>query len=71
MAVPKTTAKVDAAWSIKGVDRDSWVTISKIAVLLKACTAMAAEVMGVCVLTEILDLVFNDVLVHSQNQSVH
>ena len=43
---------------IKGVDRDRWVTISKIVVLLKVGTAMAAEMMGVCVLTEILDLVF-------------
>ena len=47
---------------IKGVDRDRWVTIIKIAVPLKAGTAMAAEVKGVCVLTEILDLVFNKCL---------
>ena len=44
---------------IKGVDRDNWVTISRIAVPLSAGTAMAAEGMGVCVPTEILDLVFN------------
>ena len=43
---------------IKAVDRDRWVTISKIAVPLKAGTATAAEVAGVCVLTDILDLVF-------------
>ena len=47
---------------IKGVDRGRWVTISKIAVPLKVGTAMAAEVAGVCVLTEILDLVFNNSL---------
>ena len=33
---------------IKDVDRDRWVSISKIAKLLKVGTAMAAEVMGVC-----------------------
>ena len=33
---------------IKGVDRDRWVTISKISVPLKVGTAMAAEVAGVC-----------------------
>ena len=43
---------------IKGVDRDTWVTISRLAVPLSGA-ATAAEVMGVCVLTEILDLVFN------------
>ena len=32
---------------IKGVDKDRWVTISRIAVPLKAGTAMAAEVTGV------------------------
>ena len=42
---------------IKGVDRDKWITISKIAVLLKVCTAMAADVVGARVLTGILDLV--------------
>ena len=40
----------------KGVDRNMWVTTSKIAVPLGVGTAMAAEVMGVCVLTSILDL---------------
>ena len=40
---------------IKGVDRDRWITISKIAVPVGLCTAMAAEVMGACVLTGILD----------------
>ena len=44
---------------IKGVDRDRWVTINKISVPLKVGTAMAAEVAGVCVLTGVLDLVFN------------
>ena len=44
---------------IKGVNGDRWVTIGKIAVPLKVTTAMAAEVMDVCVLREILDLVFN------------
>ena len=44
---------------IKGVDRERWVMISIIAVLLKVGTAMTAEMMGVCVLTGILDLVFH------------
>ena len=47
---------------IKGVDRERWVTISRIAVLLKVGTAMAAEMMGVCVLTGIWDLVFRKCL---------
>ena len=43
---------------IKGVDRDRWITISRIAEPLKACTAMAAEVVGVSVLLSgTLDLV--------------
>ena len=41
------------------VDREGWVTIRKIAVPLKVGTAVAAEVAGVCVLTGILDLLFN------------
>ena len=43
----------------QGVDRDKRVKISNFAVLLRVGTAMAAEVMGPCVLTEILDLVFH------------
>ena len=39
---------------IKGVDRERWVTISKIAVPLQVGTAMAAEVAGVCVFKGIL-----------------
>ena len=44
---------------IKGIDRDRSVATSKNAVPLKDGTAMAAELIGVCVLTETLDLVFN------------
>ena len=44
---------------IKGIDRDRWVAVSKNAVPLKDGTAIAAELIGVCVLTETLDLVFN------------
>ena len=43
---------------VKGVDRNKWVTISKITLPLKVGTAVAAEVVGVCVLTGILDLIF-------------
>ena len=32
---------------IKYVDRDKWITISKIAVPLKACTTVATDVVGV------------------------
>ena len=42
---------------VKGVDRDKWVTIRKIVVLLKASTAKAAEVVGANFLTGILDVV--------------
>ena len=41
---------------IKGVDRQKWVTVSKIAVPLKVGAAMAAEVFGVCVLRSVRDL---------------
>ena len=41
---------------IKGVDSDKWNTIRKIAVLLRTCTAMAAENVGAGVLTDVLDL---------------
>ena len=41
-----------------GADRDEWVTISKVPVPMSVGMAMAAEVICVCVLTEILDLVF-------------
>ena len=51
--------KVRVVVVIKGVARERWVTISKIAVPLKVGTAMAAEVVGVCVITGISDLVFN------------
>ena len=48
--------------AIKEVDRERWVTISRSAVPLKVGTAMGAEMMGVCVLTGILDLVFHKCL---------
>ena len=47
---------------IKEVDRERWVTISRSAVPLKVGTAMEAEMMGVCVLTGILDLIFHKCL---------
>ena len=45
--------------AIKGIDRDKWITVSNIALPLGVGVAMAAEVMGVCVLTGILDLVLH------------
>ena len=44
---------------IQGVDRNKWITISKVAVPLGIGTTMAAEVMGARVLTGILDLVLH------------
>ena len=58
----KDSGKAVCGVVIKGVDKDRWVTISRIAVPLKAGAAMAAEVTGVWVLTEILDLVFTKCL---------
>ena len=43
---------------IKGVDRENWVTIGKLAMPLKVGTAMAAEIGGVCVFTGFRDLIF-------------
>ena len=64
----KDKGKRECGVVIKGADRESWVTISRIAVPsklisritvpLKVGTAIAAEVAGVCVRTGILDLVF-------------
>ena len=47
----KTGGRSGCGVVIKGVDRDKWITISEMAVPLKACTAMAAEVMGASVPT--------------------
>ena len=57
MAAPKNNGKSGCGAVIKGVDRDKWVTLSRIAVPLTVGTTMAA--LWVCVLAEILDLVFN------------
>ena len=55
----KNNGKSGCGVVIKGVDRDKWATISKIAVALGAGTAMAAGLVGVCVLPGILDLVLH------------
>ena len=55
---------------IKDVDRKYWITISKIAMPLKACTVMAAEIIGVSVLTEVLDLLFDKKLKTSLSASI-
>ena len=44
---------------VEGVDKGKCITISSIAVPLKVGTPMAAEVVGLCLLTSILDLVFD------------
>ena len=46
-------AKADVV--IKEVDRERWVTISKIAIPLKVGAATAAEIAGVCVLTSLIE----------------
>ena len=57
---------------IKGVDRQKWVTVSKIAVPLKVGAAMAAEVFGVCVLRSVRDLVLcNSLSVQNNNQRIN
>ena len=48
MAASKKMVKSGCGVVIKGVDREGWVTISKIAVPLKVGTAMAAEVALKC-----------------------
>ena len=42
---------------INGIDKEKWVTRNKIAIPLKVCTTMTAEIVGVCVLTNVLDLI--------------
>ena len=55
----KDNGKRECGVVIKGVDRERWVTRRRSGGLLKVGTAMAAEMIGVCVLTGILDLVFH------------
>ena len=43
----------------KAFDTELWITISNIAVPLKACTAMAAEIAGASMLTAVLDFLFD------------
>ena len=62
MTVARTMVKSGCGVVIKGVDRERSVTISRIAVPLTVGTAVAAEMMGVCVLTGILHLVFHKCL---------
>ena len=58
MAASKTMAEGGCGVVIKGVHRERWVTISKIAIPLKVGAAMAAEIAGACVLTGIIDRIF-------------
>ena len=44
---------------MRAFDRKNWITISKIVVPLKVCTAIAAELTGVNVLAEVLDLLLD------------
>ena len=57
---------------VKGVDREGWVTINKIAILLKVGGAMTTEIAGVCVLTSMLDLILCKCLsVQTVNQRIN
>ena len=67
----KVNGRSGSGLVIKGVDRNKWLTISKIAVPLGIGTAMAPEVVGVCVLTGIVDLVLHKSLnVRNINQCI-
>ena len=66
MAGPRSTVVV-----IQGVDMNKWITISNVALPLGIGTAMAADVVGVCVLPGILDLVLHRSLsVKNVNQCI-
>ena len=56
----KTDVRSGCGVVIKGVDKDKWITISRMSVPLRTCTAMAAEVAGASVLIGILDLVLEN-----------
>ena len=55
---------------IKGVDRDRWVTISKIAVPFESWSGKGSRSNG-CVLTEIFEKGFDKCLCVQNYQSVH
>ena len=46
---------------IKGADRDKWITISMVAVPLGMRSALSAEVVGACILADVLGLIFTNV----------
>ena len=54
---------------IKGVDKEKWMTFSKIAIPPKVRAAMAAEIAGVRVLTGKIDLILCSPKRQSSNQS--
>ena len=56
----KISGRSGCGVAIKGVDRKKWIAISKIAVPLGIGTARTADVVGVCVLTGIMDFVLNN-----------
>ena len=57
-AAVKKMEEVDVVWQLKELIKKS-VTISKIALPLTECTAMAAERIGVCLLMGVLNLILN------------
>ena len=72
MEASKDDGRSGCGFVIRGVDREKWVTISKIAVPLKVGAAMAEEVIGVCVLTSVLDLILcKSLSVQNINQRVN
>ena len=67
----KTNGRSGCGVVIKGVDRDNRITIRQVAVPLSMCTAMAAEVVGFCILTGIMDLVLGkNISVKAINQCI-
>ena len=56
---------------IKAVDRENWITISKIAVPLNVRTAMAAEIAGAGMLTGALDLFLEKKVQSGTYQHLH
>ena len=56
---------------IKAVDTERWITISRMAIPLKACTAMVAELTRTSVWTEVLDLLSGHKTQLGKRQRVH
>ena len=66
------TMEEEWRWNcVKAVDREKWITISKIAVPLKVLTAMAAEVAGNSMFTGVPDLLLDKKFNMEKHQRTH